>query len=93
MLPFGVTIPATVPQRSKIPERLRNYPVYVRTSLSQLVTYKQSFAGYVTVSSICVMKHNYSDHIKGDETNGACSIHIEACKGNIHFWIWVQIGL
>jgi hypothetical protein len=29
MLPFGVTIPATVPQRSDIPERLMNYSVYV----------------------------------------------------------------
>ena len=28
MLPFGVTIPATVPQRSEIPEGLMNYPVY-----------------------------------------------------------------
>jgi hypothetical protein len=28
MLPFGVTIPATVPQRSDIPEGLVNYPVY-----------------------------------------------------------------
>ena len=28
MLPFGVTIPATVPQRSEIPEGLTNYPVY-----------------------------------------------------------------
>jgi hypothetical protein len=27
MLPFGMTIPATVPQRSEIPEGLRNYPV------------------------------------------------------------------
>ena len=27
MLPFGVTIPATVPQRSEIPEGLMNYPV------------------------------------------------------------------
>jgi hypothetical protein len=27
MLPFGVTIPATVPQRSEIPEGLTNYPV------------------------------------------------------------------
>ena len=26
-LPFGVTIPATVPQRSEIPEGLTNYPV------------------------------------------------------------------
>jgi hypothetical protein len=28
MLPFGVTIPATVPQRSEIPEGLKNCPVY-----------------------------------------------------------------
>ena len=27
MLPFGVTIPATVPQRSEIPEGLMNYTV------------------------------------------------------------------
>jgi hypothetical protein len=27
MLPFGVTIPATVPARSEIPEGLMNYPV------------------------------------------------------------------
>jgi hypothetical protein len=27
MLPFGVTIPATVQQRSEIPEGLMNYPV------------------------------------------------------------------
>jgi hypothetical protein len=28
MLPFGVTIPATVPQGSEIPEGLMNIPVY-----------------------------------------------------------------
>jgi hypothetical protein len=28
MLPFDVTIPPTVPQRSEIPEGLMNYPVY-----------------------------------------------------------------
>jgi hypothetical protein len=27
MLPFGVTIPATEPQRSEIPEGLMNYPI------------------------------------------------------------------
>jgi hypothetical protein len=30
MLPFGVTIPASVLQRSEIPEGLTNYPVNVR---------------------------------------------------------------
>jgi hypothetical protein len=29
MLPFGVTIPVTVPQRSEIPEGLMNNPVYL----------------------------------------------------------------
>jgi hypothetical protein len=28
MLPFGVTIPASVAQRSEIPEGLMNYPVH-----------------------------------------------------------------
>ena len=31
MLPFGVTIPATVPQGSEIPEGLMNNPVYADT--------------------------------------------------------------
>ena len=31
MLPFGVTIPATVPQRSENPEGLMNYPVFLRS--------------------------------------------------------------
>jgi hypothetical protein len=29
MLPFGVTIPTTVPQRSEIPKGLMNYPVFI----------------------------------------------------------------
>ena len=29
MLPFGVTIPATVPQQSEIPEVLMNYPLCI----------------------------------------------------------------
>jgi hypothetical protein len=29
MLPFGVTIPVTVPQRSEIPEGLMNNPVFI----------------------------------------------------------------
>ena len=31
MLTFGVTIPATVPQRSEIPEGLMNYSIYTAT--------------------------------------------------------------
>jgi len=30
MLPYGVTIPATVPQRSEIQEGLMNYPIYCK---------------------------------------------------------------
>jgi hypothetical protein len=29
MLPFGVAIPATVPQRSVNPEGVMNYPVFI----------------------------------------------------------------
>jgi hypothetical protein len=29
MLPFGVTVPATVPQRSEFQEGLMNYPVFI----------------------------------------------------------------
>ena len=36
MLPFGVTIPATVPQGSEIPEGLTNNPVYIRTDFCAL---------------------------------------------------------
>jgi len=35
MLPFGVTIPATVPQSLEIPEGLMNYPVYVFSSITE----------------------------------------------------------
>jgi hypothetical protein len=34
MLPFGVTIPATVPQRSEIPEGLMHYPVLKSIAVS-----------------------------------------------------------
>jgi hypothetical protein len=34
MLPYGVTIPATVPQRSEIPQELMNYPVYYQYIIS-----------------------------------------------------------
>ena len=33
MLPFGVTIPATVPQRLEIPEGFMNYPVLNFTAI------------------------------------------------------------
>jgi hypothetical protein len=49
MLPFGVTIPATVPQGSEIPEGLMNNPVYgkqlpIQAILSQRVKKQQRFS-------------------------------------------------
>jgi len=38
MLTFGVTIPATVPQRSEIPAGLMNYPVYIGVHVQVLLT-------------------------------------------------------
>ena len=37
MLPFGVTMPATVPQRSEIPEGLMNYRVYLNQQIRLLL--------------------------------------------------------
>jgi hypothetical protein len=44
MLPFGVTIPATVPQGAEIPEGLMNHPVY--NILSQLCFYVTKVTEY-----------------------------------------------
>jgi len=46
MLPFGVTNPATVPQKSKIPEGLMNYPVYT-TQLARFAVVPKKFSSYV----------------------------------------------
>jgi hypothetical protein len=43
MFPFGVTIPATVPQSSEIPERLMNYPVYFE--LLAVIFFAVAFVG------------------------------------------------
>jgi hypothetical protein len=37
MLPFGVTIPATVPQGSEMPEGLMNNPVFALSSLHEIL--------------------------------------------------------
>jgi len=38
MLPFGVPIPATVPQVSEIPEGLMNNPVFIEPICLQVLT-------------------------------------------------------
>ena len=47
MLPFGVTIPATVPQGSEIPEGLMNNPVYIYT-----YTYPMSGHGLLIIEAL-----------------------------------------
>ena len=46
-LPFDVTIPATLPQRSDIPEVLMNYPVYHRNFMYEKVMEFWSKSPYV----------------------------------------------
>jgi len=43
MIPSGVTIPATVPQRTEIPEGLMNYPVYIYIYIHQCFVVSYSF--------------------------------------------------
>jgi hypothetical protein len=43
MLPFGVTIPATVPQRSEAPDTLMNYAVYFEFSVKEQWNVKIQF--------------------------------------------------
>jgi hypothetical protein len=42
MLPFGVTIPVTIPQRSEILEGLLNYPVYNENMNELMYTFKNA---------------------------------------------------
>jgi hypothetical protein len=71
MLPFGVTIPVTVPQRSEIPEGLMNYPV-------QNVIFQTN--GYclsdIIIASISTDRHNNSAKRKIDKDVKyyACSV-------------------
>jgi hypothetical protein len=51
MLPFGVTIQATVPQGSEIPEGLMNNPVYVVSSVRLIFSDDRVFKGRVGLTS------------------------------------------
>ena len=55
MLPFGVTNPATVPQRSEIPEGLMNYPVMLL--LISILPRELELAGMNGLT--CIYKFNY----------------------------------
>jgi hypothetical protein len=63
MLPFDVTIPATVPQRSDIPEGLMNYPVYFFLFFLLLGTFGIDFlsaAIHVSKTTVSYM-YNYAN--------------------------------
>ena len=54
MLPFGVTIPATVPQRSEIPEGLMNNPVYK----VEIINIRFIRGGFYSCGIICLVLYS-----------------------------------
>ena len=71
MLPFGVNIPATVPQRSEIPEGLMNYPVCVTTTW------------HCFWSSKCVMKEVRTTQFGGAECQWKEKERLIECGKNV----------
>ena len=65
MLPFGVTIPATVPQRSEIPEELMNYPVCVCVCMYIYIYIYIYICVCVCVCVCWICTRTYA-HIQGD---------------------------
>jgi hypothetical protein len=64
MLPFGVTIPATVPQGSEIPEGLMNNPVYKYVN-KQTNSKQQGYSGEASQQIVhisCKTKLHFSAH-------------------------------
>jgi hypothetical protein len=76
MLPFGVTIPATVPQGSEIPEGLMNNPVYFMSNdgiiRSKHVPFyiKQVYHFYRKIVALVCMLH-YTDIHKTQQRTSA----------------------
>jgi hypothetical protein len=60
MLTFGVTIPATVPQRSEIPEGLMNYPVY----LDSLLVKEANYSGVAFRKRVGYTAHKQQDSLE-----------------------------
>ena len=56
MLTFGVTIPATVPQRSEIPDGLTNYPVFSSHNLPNVLR-KKFRETYLNIREILSCDH------------------------------------
>jgi hypothetical protein len=58
MLPFGVTIPATVPQRSEIPEELMSYPVCLKKQISLKLDLIEAFPQQKCLGKSFTILHN-----------------------------------
>ena len=86
MLPFGVTIPAIVPQRSEIPEGLTNYLVYIYIYI------------YIYVNYVCVFHRRKATQgfVFGEnwrfvtrDRSGIPSVP-EDCASTLHCLLFVQ---
>jgi hypothetical protein len=81
VLPFGVTIPATVPHRSEIPEGLMNYPVYASAQGKgkAIILFQLS----VSIKVTTLVNGTTNENIQGDSNEDVLS-----CKKSswIEFW-------
>jgi hypothetical protein len=78
MLPFGVTIPASVPQRSEIPERLTNYPVYVHSAATTIPHSNEPslLHNHSRLRSMgCAYKHTYQYRSQRDLARMKCAMY------------------
>jgi hypothetical protein len=63
MLPFGVTIPATAPQKSEIPDGLMNYPVNGSTEYSCDYTQQHKYKSKIIALSLHRLFFTFDSHI------------------------------
>jgi hypothetical protein len=97
MLPFGVTFPATVPQRSEIPGGLMNYPVYIG-----IILYLQLSKCFINICPTIFHPQNVVTHFAMFAKRSAVSmVFQESMKGRsaardvkvssfIHLSSWCQ---
>jgi hypothetical protein len=83
MLPFGVTIPATVPQGSEIPEGFMNNPVYeTRRASNEIFSPSNKIhrevgrAKDLSAPLAVTMKYIYNE---GDVKICKCNYYIDIC--------------